>query len=66
MECHGGDHIHTPFLDAILDSDARMRHGLDFGRCGNVLEGVRWTLIRGEYGIIMLIFALKEVTTYKK
>lgn len=60
MECHVGDHIQTPFpLDAILDSDARMRYDLDFRRCGNV-EGVQWTLIRGEYGNYHANFCAKR------
>jgi len=64
MECHVGDHIHTPFLlDAILDSDARMRRSLDFRRCGNVLNR---RSLEVNMGIIMLILATKEVTDDKK
>lgn len=42
LECHVGNHIHTPFrLDAILDWAARMRHSLDLGRCGTQMETSR-------------------------
>lgn len=35
LECHVGNHIHTPFrLDAILDWATRMRLSLDLERCG--------------------------------
>ena len=50
LECHVGNHIHTPFrLDAILDWATRMRFSLDLERCGRQpgrcfdLCGISWT-----------------------
>ena len=35
VECHVGNHNHTPFLlDAILEGAERIRHSLDIRRCG--------------------------------
>lgn len=38
LECHVGNHAHTPFpLDAILVWVERIRHSLDMRRCGCVI-----------------------------